>query len=444
MKLKGILISILTLTLLLYCQSFGAGLQDKKVVLRSIDFPGNHKEDGYWAALHAGADGKVYIGLNTEGGGHAHFYIYDPAKDEIRHRADMAEFLGGYGKGIRTHAKIHSKFCEDKEGNIYFATGNMGAGPDEVDPMSWEGGHWCKYDPKTDKLEDLGLVVPYRGIYGMAIDKDRNMLFGVCYGGHLLVHNISTGQTTDKGRVNLSGRTAARTLVCDDQGNVYGTFAPDRIFKYDSANGRVIDLGIRLPSDATIYPRTTHLIKRYMRAGVWDDVNKKIYGVEGGTSILFEFDPKVGKEGQIRALERLLPYQHSEKVRRSHYATLSFTIGLDRKVYYMPIGSMESNDCNKGRNFFRWVGQAYLITYDLGTGQKEILGRVFVKDGTRVIGWLNGPPSGGAATGTDGTIYFCGFVRERNPELISTYLGFEYWGQVTNMPARLRLLIYKP
>lgn len=427
---------ILLFTLFLSAQVFGYDACDRKVVLKSVDFPGNYKEDGFWSAIYAASDGKVYIGLNTEGGGHAHFYIYDPAKNEIRHKADMAKFLNESGKGIRTQGKIHSKFCEDKNGNIYFATGNMGSGPVNVDPMSWKGGHWCKYDPKSNRLEDLGLVDPYGGIYGMAIDKERNVIFGASETGHFLVYDISTGRTIDKGRVCSDAPSAARTIICDDQGDVYGGFPADRIFKYDHKSGRLLDMSLRLPSDPAVYPATHSIANQLMRAGVWDEKNKKIYGVEGATSILFEFAPKAGSEGEIKVLERLLPHLDSEVLKKSHYATLSFTLGHDRKIYYMPIGSLESGKYNEGIDFFDWVGQAYLITYDLESDKKECLGRVFTEDGVKVIGVLNGAPSGGATTVPDGTIYFCSFVEEKNPELTAKYFG--------KIPGRLRLLLYKP
>jgi hypothetical protein len=315
----------------------------------------------------------------------------------------------------------------------------MGAGPREVDPMSWEGGHWVKYDPKTDKLEDLGLVAPHRGIYGMTIDKERELLLGVCRDGHFMVHDIKSGQTFDKGRVNLYAGTCARTVVNDDEGNAYGTFRPDRMFKYDAQSGRVLDLSVRLPSDATIYPRAGSIVKRYMRAGVWDDVNKKVYGVEGGTSILFEYDPKAGKEGQIKELSRLLPYQESEEVRKAHYATLNFALGKDRKIYYLPIGSMLPKDhakANKGSGFFGWLGQAYLISYNLASGEKENHGRVYTQNGAKVIGFLNGAPSGGATTGPDGTIYFCSFIEKKASKFDAR--------NIFGVPGTLKLLIYKP
>ncbi len=423
--------------MLLFCFSLAYGDGDeKRIIFESRSFPKNLKEDGFWAGIHAGKDGKVYIGLNTEGGGSAQFYIYDPQTDEIRHRADMSEFLGEKGKGIQTHAKIHTKFCEDNEGRIYFTTGNMGAGPNEVDPRTWKGGHWCRYNPGTDLLEDLGLVLPYTGVYGLTIDPDRNRLYGTARNGHFVIFDIATKTTTDKGRIHYSARSVARTIVADNEGNVYGTYLPDRIFKYDAKNDRLLDFSIQIPSDSDILPRTHSIYKRYMRAGVWDEVNKKIYGVEGGTSYLFEYDPKVGTEGQVRKLAQLLPEDETDLYRRAHYASLSFTLGKDRKIYYLPIGSLEFPEENKGIDFFSWVGQAHLITYDLNSGQKRDLGRVCVEDGLRVIDFLNRAPSGGATTGPNGAIYFCGFVEEKNPQKASSTFG--------KIPARLRLLIYRP
>lgn len=439
MRVRYILLLVVVSLLFNFNAAFGDCSWDKKIVLKSVDLPGNRREDGYWSAIGAGSDGKVYVALCTEGGGHAQFYIYDSKTGQMRHRADMAKVLGGYAEGIKTHAKVHSSIVEDLQGNIYFATGNMGAGPDIVDPTSWEGGRWVKYDPKTDKLYNLGLVAPHRGIYGMAIDKKRSRLLALCREGHFLIHDISTGRTTDKGRVCIKPHTVARTVVCDDEGNAYMTFHPDRIAKYDVKSDRVLDLSARMPSDPTVYPVTGSIYNRYMRSGVWDPISRKMYGVEGATSILFEFDPEAGKDGQTRALDRLTPYLATEAEQKGHYATLSLTLGMDRKIYYMPIGSMTPADAkraNKGVEFSKWAGQGYLLTYDIETGRKECLGRVYTDDGEMVIDKLTGAPSGGAITGPDGTIYFCVFVEEKDPSRFGRSFG--------NLGSRARLLIYKP
>ena len=91
---------------------------------------------------------------------------------------------------------------------------------------------------------------------------------------------------------------------------------------------------------------------------------------------------------------------------------------------------------NKGIDFFKWAGQAYLISYDLNAGKKEELGRVYTQDGAMVIDGQMIAPSGAGTTGLDGTIYFCAYVEEKTPEFAARYFG--------NLPVRLRLLMYKP
>jgi hypothetical protein len=63
----------------------------------------------------------VYIGSSIHGGS-AQLYQYNPRTDRIRHIADIAEFLGQAGRGIRIPGKIHTRFVEDRQGRIYFGT----------------------------------------------------------------------------------------------------------------------------------------------------------------------------------------------------------------------------------------------------------------------------------------------------------------------------------
>jgi len=436
--MKARYLIILSILCLLTFEGYVLGSErpGNKVVMKSLEFPGNNQEDGFWAGICAASDGRVYLGACTEGGGHAHFYIYDSKTKKIIHRADIAQFLGTAATGTRTHGKIHTQIREGDDGNIYFATGSMGAGPIDVDPRSWGGGHWIRYNPGTDALEDLGLVAYGTGIYGFAIDKGPEHLFGTGFDGHFYVHELKTGRTFDKGRTANPGGWVARTIICDDEGNCYGTFVPDRMFKYDAKTGRVYDLSVRLPTDPATYPVTGSICNKLMRMGLWDDVNKKLYGVEGSTSILFEYDPKVGTEGSIKAVARLMPYQHSEETKKYHYATLGMALGLDRKIYYMPFGTMGNNESNKGAPNVHWVGHANLLTCDLNTGEVENLGYVYTDKGEPVVDFLCRAPSGGADTGPDGTIYFVAWVEEKDPDKVS----FVY----NKTPASLRLLIYKP
>jgi hypothetical protein len=370
------------------------------ITLKSKKFPGNFKEDGFWAGLYAARSGKVYIGLCSEGGVAAHFYIYDPLSD------------------------------------IYFSTGNMGAGPHNVDPRSWQGGRWCMYNPVTDMLEDLGPVLPRAGIYGLVYEPVKNRLYGVATNGHFVMFDIDKRETFDLGRINQEAKSAARTLVIDDEGNVFGTYVPGRIFKYDTKREKLYDLSVQIPADDDIFPKTISIFKRVMRAGVWDSFGKKMYGIEGATSGLFEYDPFWGNEGRIKVIADLRPENTVGIFKKSHYASLCFAMGSDSTFYYLPIAPFESGEENDGIEFDDWAGEAHLVTYNLDQDIKQDHGRVFTEDGSRVIDWVNRAPSGGGTVGADNTIYFCDFVEERDSEEIAH--------NVSNIPLRLRLLILQP
>jgi len=128
--------------------------------------------------------------------------MYDPITDKNILLCDMAEFLDERGKGIRSTGKIHNKPVEDNEGNIYFVSMSNGSGPNTFDYTSWRGGHWMKYDPKANKMEDMGLVDQGIGCYPLAIDKKRGYLFGIGFTGYFYRFDLKTHITRNFGRVS--------------------------------------------------------------------------------------------------------------------------------------------------------------------------------------------------------------------------------------------------
>src|SRR4029077_17846327 len=136
------------------------------------------------------------------------------------------------------------------------------------------------------------------GIYGLAIDPQRNRLFGTAWDGHLYRHDIDTGLTHDLGRVD--NWDDDRHIAADDEGNVYGAYPKARIWKYDAKTERVYDLTVQFPYDERVYPRRMSnpmlARKAIWRVVDWDPVDRVIYGVDGGSSFLFRYDPKDGPE----------------------------------------------------------------------------------------------------------------------------------------------------
>lgn len=412
----------------------GDSIAQKKVIVKAVEFPNNHWEEGFWNGLCAASDGNVYLG--TCGHGYsAVFYKYDPKIGEMTEIANISEFLGNYGKGVRIHGKIHTSIEEGPDGKLYFASGSMGSGPLEFDLRSWEGGHWFSYDLSSGKLEDLGLVTPNYGLFGIVVDPKRRLLYGSGSDAHLYSYDIEKRETRDLGRF-ANGPDATRIMVLDDQGNLYSARTGGRIWKYDVKEGRIRDLPVTLPFDPTAYPPTTSGDKTIIREAFWDEVNKKIYRINAQKSWLFEYDPQAGRHGTVRFLAELLPDDLPEVLKNTFYASLGFTLGKSRKVYYMPVTASLNEKFTRGVHFELQAGQRHLITYDLKTGKKEDLGPVFTEEGLIVGDFIHRPPTGGADVGPDGTVYFVSYVEEKNPEKVTFEFG--------HFKASLRLLIYRP
>ncbi len=414
-----------------FCAGASGETKPKVCLVESIEYPG--KDPTMWYGLSAASDGKVYSALITEGGS-AHLYVYDPATGVNKLLYDLADFLGERGKGIRPSSKIHNKPLEDKEGNIYFATMNNGSGPRNVDYTSWQGGHWFKYNPKENKLEDLGFVDPDAdGPYPTCIDTERMYLFGVNFTGYLYRLDINKRETKKLGRVNNSD--ISRSIFCDDKGNVYGSFPIARIWKYDAKTEKINDLSVTMPYDPTIFPAELNnpRIDRTCdwRAVEWDPVEKVAYGVTCGSgSILFRYDPDDGPEGKMTELAKLCDPKYLDR-KDIPYSTLAFALDTkNRRAYFAPSGRRYS--LTQYIETFGSDAPHHLLMYDLKTHQSIDLGILQTTDGLRVFG------SEGAAVAPDGTLYLCGQVETKDPKKATRHTRTE------NTPISLRLIIYRP
>lgn len=110
------------------------------------------------------------------------------------------------------------------------------------------------------------------------------------------------------------------------------------------------------------------------------------------------------------------------------YATLTLTLGLDRKLYYA-IPQREFDYAGSSG-----VGVSHLISFDLNSGKTVDMGEIRLPDGRAVIG-LNS-----AHTAPDGTLYFVGAIELRE----APGQKLESAGKIGGVPYRLALVIYRP
>lgn len=418
------------------------------VTMRAMRFTGgSEREDSMWSALYGAKSGKLYIGLSTHAEA-AHFFEFDPAADRMHHVADLTAFKGERGEGVRTSGKIHVRMGEDAEGRIYFGDFCEDTGPECVDPASYRGPHWFRYDPGEKRLENLGRINRQWGLLGFVLEPKYQRLYGLAEDGHLYAHDLRRGATRDLGRVD--DWDICRTIFADDDGNIYGSFPIGRIWKYDPARDRVLDLrSVRLPMDPRIAPRTMSnpMIDRkaYWRVIEWDPVERVAYGVMVGDSMLFKYDPRDGAEGKVTPLVRLCAARYADADPAViPVATLAMAISGDRRIYYAPVVSVAfdyagtSWDVADERKFTAKIAgeavppESALVEYDIASGRCRELGIMRTEDGRKVFGL------GGACVGQkDGRVYFVGAVEERDPARAANRIDNRW-------PFSMALLSYTP
>jgi hypothetical protein len=390
-------------------------------------FPGLHQMDGNWAALLAASDGKVYAGLAYHGSD-GHLVYYDSKTDRVHDVGNLTELSGESHLRRGPQSKIHSKFGEGKDGRIYYGThaGWWWNYARFATKEGYPGAHWMAYDPKTNRVEDFGLGAPNEGINTGAYDPLFNRIYGLTHPrGHLVYYDVNLRKAVDKGRIN-NFESICRTLGIDDQGNVYGSFGMGRVFKYDPRTDNIEELSVQIPvrEKGISLGRDYNKSESAWRTVVWDKKTRQFYGVDESATILFSFNPATG---EIRRLGQLaIPELANE--REVPYATLTLTIGHDRKLYYGAAAREFDYSGSAG------AATAHLITYDLETGKTEDLGEMVLEDGSRVLG------TNAADTGPDGTIYMMGAIEVRE----QPGKPVEAAGRVGKIYYRLALFIYHP
>src|SRR5258706_7684199 len=264
--------------------------------------------DGFWSAVTAARDGRVYIGL-CKHGGDGRLAQFDPATGKVRVLGNMMEVTHERALGRQSQSKIHTKLYEANDGRIYFGThfGNWWYHAREQEAASYPGGHILSYDPRTDHIEDYGIPFPnVGGIITLALDTRREILYGMTFPtGNFVRFDPAKREGQVLGRMN-NWHAVVRTLVVDASGRVYGSAEPNRIFRYDPGTGRVEFLGETIPERAGLdpSPETSTTTKRLWRTAILSRDGKKIYGVQAGSVDLFEMDLE---SLRVRTLAQLAP-----------------------------------------------------------------------------------------------------------------------------------------
>lgn len=349
-----------------------------------------HRDDGFWTSILAASDGRVYMGLCTHGGS-ARMYVWEPQTREFRQLAMMQEAVREMDSGREPQAKLHSQILEDADGRLWFGTdmGHYFYFNMWDDPRAYPGGHLLRYDPKSNRLEDLG--IPFRGaaIRHLVMDRQRQFLYAVTFPrGEFHTYRMATGRTAMIGRVD-NWDSIARVMVQDDKGNIYGSFAPYRIFKYEPDTGRLSDVPVVIPHKEGPWNDRGHGHRENIwRNALWHPQQRVIYGLEMGSATLFRFDPSANT---VTDLGQMV-VQEFEGSRIVPYSSHGFALDAAGECIYYSAPAARPN------------APMHLLSYNTRTGEKRDLGEMVASNGDYAVDLQ------GASVGPHGEIYFGGWI----------------------------------
>ncbi len=390
-------------------------------------FSSYDKDAQIWSAMYIASNQKIYIGLCTHADA-ASVYEFDIATKKMRQLGNLTKILGERGKGIWTNGKIHVKM-QELDGYVYFGSFCEDNGPPAIDATSYQGPFWFKINMETGEITTLSKINSFWGLIGQEMDRERRIIYGLTEEGHLVRYFIDENHTEDMGRVD--NWDICRTLLIDELGNLYGSYAPGKIWKFDVRQDRIFDLEhLQLPVSLDSRTMANPMLDRraQWRYIEWDREQKVAYGITGGENLLFKYDVYQEK---ITPLTRICaPIYRSANSYDVPSATLAMTLNhVHRKIYYLPVvegdfdyGAVQL-DAAGDKESQREIGppKSFLLAYNLTNEQIEDIGTLKTSDDGS---WAYG--MGAAETDAEGRVWFVGAFEEKDPAYVVRNLRGKY------------------
>ena len=273
-------------------------------------------------SLTNGPDGKIYGGTSADRPGkESYLFRYNGNGRDI-------EILGKLSPAITGQQKIWHSLLTGSDGNLYGGTWTD-AKKDEKQPS----GHLFRYNISSGKVSDLGIVSEGEGIYTMTSNDEKNILYGITVPSCLLFsYDIQKGKirvigdimktikdylsppkvmkegklvVTDVGEERGKGWERSiggsawrkryfppRAIICDNDGNVWGSRDQGFFFKYDVKEDILFETKIEMP---LMIGTEDAIITEISVDALIKDKNGIIYGGTYSDGYLFKLDPKSGK-----------------------------------------------------------------------------------------------------------------------------------------------------
>lgn len=179
-------------------------------------FPGVRGRLSAWSAITVTHAGQIIAGLcrDKEPAYLAHF---DDATRKFAAVLSVDTAIHDAGEWRAKQAKIHTQLVELSDGWVYGGTHLA----EDGDAKGYAGGHWLRYDPRSHKMEDLGLAMAHEGLLSLAADEPRGCLYAITYpGAYLLRFDLVSRRTQILGKTSRNDNVN-RVFFVLGQGTVY-------------------------------------------------------------------------------------------------------------------------------------------------------------------------------------------------------------------------------
>jgi len=325
-------------------------------------------------ALAVSPGGALY---GATSGKRSHLFVLYPVHGYVQPLGSL--------EGVST---VHRALVVSASGEVYIGASigvdNDGNGYSEAYP----GGRLLRYVPKNDPakpirvdvpcpVSDLGIPVPGEGIYTLAIDRERSLIYGLSYpNGRFFSYDVAAAKFALHGLVAerfIPGekfekeKNLARALALDSRGNVFLSGEGGSFYRFDRQAQHLERLSISVPTVRGRQP--------YDRVDAWAVHPRGL--LYGGSSdgYLFRLDPETLR------LENLGKPLNQYRIRGLAFAR-------NGKLY--GVGGDDGE-------------MARLFSYDPPTGAYEMLGMIDVN--RRPYYSWHAYSIDSLAAGSDGTIY---------------------------------------
>ncbi|NIA08009.1 MAG: hypothetical protein GWP14_10335 [Actinobacteria bacterium] len=250
--------------------------------------------------IYAGICGELTGGLSV------FLVRYNPDTARYEYLLEVGPALNDpANNGRAPQSKIHYSLIPASTGELYCATHCSGPPLEQRIWRPWHtwddpermfsGFHIFRYDPATGDMNDFGVMHPNEGCRAMALAEKRQKLYGVTWPrDHFFVFDIKERRYQDLGRI---GDINPQSIWIDAEENGYTIDDLGQMVKYCADEQRLMHLDVRIPSEpglpCSVYDTVPAPDGRGVYGVTWN--MEKTHSPDR----LFRYDPAEGTEGKI-------------------------------------------------------------------------------------------------------------------------------------------------